>query len=80
MPSNYFEFGFLEDLQIGDVFKFSPTIDSEIPSKFYSVYAKESGTIKINSTYGKSIDRKEFPITHYKEVMIFPERKRYAAK
>lgn len=71
-----FTFDFFENLSIGDVFKFSPIIDNDYPSKFYTVFYKDELITKINSTYGKRILRFEFSNTMQREVMIFPKRKR----
>ena len=71
---NFFKFSYFDELKTGDVFKFSPIIDNDIPSKFYTVYAKDESTTKINSTYGKTILRLEYMNDLNKEVMIFPNR------
>lgn len=76
MNKDYFQFKWFDELQIGDVFKFSPIIDSDIPSKFYTVYQKDKGTTKFNSTYHKDLNRMEFANDTPREVMIFPNRKK----
>lgn len=72
---NYFEFKSFDELQTGDVFKFSPILDNDIPSKFYTVYHKNETHTKINSTYGKLLNRFEYENNINREVMIFPNRK-----
>jgi len=73
---NYFNFRFFDELQVGDVFKFSPILDDDIPSKFYTVYQKNEIITRFNSTYGKNLSRMEFPNDTPREIMIFPNRKR----
>jgi hypothetical protein len=71
---NYFKFSFFEELKEGDVFKFSPVMDNDIPSKFYTVYKKTDTITKINATYGKVLNRMEFNNNLPREVMIFVNR------
>ncbi len=75
MGKNFFNFKFFDELQVGDVFKFSPVIDSDIPRRFYTVYEKNEYTTKFNTTYGKCLYQNEFDNNIHKEVMIFPNRK-----
>lgn len=76
MSKDFFNFGFFDELQVGDVFKFSPIIDNDIPSKFYTVYHKDENTTKFNATYCKELNRMEFANDTPREIMIFPNRKR----
>lgn len=73
---NYFIFRYFDDLKVGDVFKFSPLLDDDIPSCFFTVYNIAGETVSINSTYGKKIVRFDYPTNLNREVMIFPDRKR----
>ena len=73
---NFFKFSFFDDLKLNDVFKFSPNIDKDIPSKFYTVYYKDETTTKFNATYGKELNRMEFANDTPREIMIFPNRKK----
>ena len=73
---NMFKFAYFEDLKQGDVFKFSPIIDSEIPSIFFTAYYKDENTTKFDSTYGKIIYRNEFKNDIDKEIMIFINRRK----
>ena len=72
---NYFVFGYFDQLQVGDVFKFSQILDDDMPNSFFTVYYKDDEFTKINSTYGK-LDRKVIPSNSIREVMIFESRKR----
>ena len=76
MSKDYFIFGLFSDLQVGDVFKFSPIIDSDIPNRFFTAYQKDADITKINTTYGKELNRMEFPNDTQKEVMIYPNRRK----
>lgn len=76
MSKDYFNFRFFDELQVGDVFKFSPLIDNDIASKFYTVYHKDENTTKFNDTYGKELNRMELVNNSRREIMIFPNRKR----
>ena len=73
---NYFMFDFFDSLNIGDVFKFSPFIDNDIPSRFYTVYSKDESTTKINATYGKNLYKQEYVNSLPREIMIFPNRRK----
>jgi len=76
---DFFKFRFFDELNVGDVFKFSPIIDNDdLPSVFYTVFYKDNLTTKINSTYGKKLMRFDFQNQELKnrEVMVFPERNR----
>jgi len=66
----YFKFNWFDDLQIGDVFKFSPE------SAFYTVIMKDESNTTFQKTFGK-LYTQVFPndISN-KEVMIYPDRKR----
>lgn len=74
--NNFFIFKFFNELQIGDVFKFSPIIDNDIPNKFYTVYQKNETTTKFNATYGKELNQKELLNDTKREVMIYTNRKK----
>lgn len=74
MNKNFFTFKLFEELVVGDVFKFSPTLDNDIPKKFYTVYFKDNVTTKINATYGKDLNKMEIPNSVTREVMVFPGR------
>jgi hypothetical protein len=76
MSKDFFQFRWFDDLKTGDVFKFCPIIDSDIPSKFFTVFAKDELNTKFNSTYGKELNTTEFANDTPREVMIFPNRKR----
>lgn len=76
MSKNYFNFSFFDELQVGDVFKFCPIIDNDIPNKFYTVYQKDETITKFNATYGRELNKMEFANNTSREVMIFPNRKR----
>lgn len=73
---NAFVFSSFDKLQVGDVFKFSPIIDEDIPSRFYTVYKKNEVLTFFNSTYGKKIYSNELKNSLNSEVMIFEERSR----
>ncbi len=72
---DYFQFKWFDELQVGDVFKFSPIIDNDIPTKFYTVYQKDENKTRFNATYGKELNRMEFANDLDREIMIFPYRK-----
>ena len=72
----FYEFAYFDELQIGDVFKFSPILDSEIPSTFFTVYAKDEKSTKASSTYGKKINWIELSNNIGREVLIYPGKKR----
>ena len=73
---NFFKFSFFDDLKLNDVFKFSPNIDKDIPSKFFTVYQKNEKTTKFNAKYGKDLSNMELPNDAPREIMIFPNRKK----
>ena len=73
---DYFQFKWFDELQVGDVFKFSLIIDNDIPTKFYTVYQKDENKTRFNATYGKELNRMEFANDLHREVMIFPYRKK----
>ena len=78
------EFMFFNELQIGDVFKFSP-VDAglytnvaalfDMPNIFFTVYQKDENNTKINSTYGK-LHKMELANDTEIKVMVFPNKKR----
>lgn len=77
--NDFFKFRFFNELNVGDVFKFSPIIDNDdLPSRFYTVYYKDELITKINSSYGKKIISRAFQNqeSENREVMVFPERNR----
>jgi hypothetical protein len=76
MSNSYFQFKWFDELQKGDVFKFSPILDNDIPSKYYTVSEKDNITTKIGATYGHALDRREYRNDLHREVMIFPNKKR----
>jgi hypothetical protein len=76
MKKDYFKFASFEDLQVGDVFKFSPIIDNDIPSKYYTAFVKDELNTTFNSTYGKELNTSKFPNNTPREIMIFPNRKK----
>ena len=76
MSKDFFQFKSFDELQVGDVFKFCPLIDSDVPSKFFTAFAKNEISTKFNSTYGKELHTMEFSNNTPREVMIFPNRKR----
>jgi hypothetical protein len=80
MDKNFFTFKWFDDLKVGDTFKFCPTIDSDIPSKFFTVYYKDEFITKFNSTYGKELNKMEFLNDTHKEIMLFPNRKKIIHK
>ena len=41
MGKDFFNFKWFDELQVGDVFKFCPITDSDIPSKFFTAFAKD---------------------------------------
>ena len=63
MNKDFFQFRWFEELQVGDVFKFCPVIDSDIPSKFFTAFAKDGVNTKFNATYGKELHTMEFVIS-----------------
>lgn len=70
-----FQFKWFDELQVGDVFKFCPIIDSDIPTrKFYTVYYKDELITKINSTYGKELHTIELANNTHREIMVYPNR------
>ena len=73
---NTFKFKWFDELQVGDVFKFCPILDDDIPSKFFTVFAKDDVNTKFNATYGKDLHTMEFANGINREIMIFPNRKR----
>jgi hypothetical protein len=76
MSKDFFQFKWFDELQVGDVFKFCPIIDSDIPSIFFTAFAKDEVNTKINATYGKELHRMDFANNTSREIMIFPNRKR----
>lgn len=78
MSKDFFQFRWFEELSIGDVFKFCPTIiDSDIPSKlFFTVYSKDEVNTKFNATYGRELHKMELANNTPREIMVFPNRKR----
>jgi hypothetical protein len=76
MNKDFFQFKWFNELQVGDVFKFCPVIDSEIPNKFFTAFFKDDKNTKFNATYGKELNTTEFSNETKKEIMIFPNRKR----
>jgi hypothetical protein len=75
MSKYYFQFKWFSDLQVGDVFKFCTIIDNDIPSIFYTAYAKDDINTKFSATYGRNLHRKNFANDTPREIMIFPNRK-----
>lgn len=73
---NFYIFKYFEDLNVGDVFKFSFVIDDNMHNKFYTVYEKNEINTKFNSTYGKELNRMELSNNYIREIMIFPYRKK----
>lgn len=73
---NHFQFNYFDELSKGDVFKFSPVLDSDIPSKFFTVIEKNEVNTKFAETYGKEYNVRQFANETPKEIMIFPNRKR----
>lgn len=76
MSKDFFQFKYFDELQVGDVFKFCTVIDSDVPSRFFTVFAKDGTSTKINSTYGKELHKMEFPNDAPREIMVFPNRKK----
>lgn len=76
MIKNCFIFRFFNELQIGDVFKFSSVYDSDIPNKFYTVISKDELNTKIQNTYGNVIQTIKINRNSIKETMVYPYRKR----
>jgi hypothetical protein len=76
-----FNFGFLDELKVGDVFRISP-INLEPLSRFYTVLSKGDHIIRVQNTYGKNLKTIEMTTkTKYNtpndtEVLIFFNRKR----
>lgn len=76
MSKDFFQFKWFDELQVGDVFKFCPIIDSDIPKKFFTAFAKDGVNTKFNATYGKELHTMEVLNNTPKEIMLFPNRKR----
>lgn len=74
MNKNSFEFKWFNDLKTGNKFKFSPIIDSDVPSKFFTVIKKNDTHTKFAETYGKMGNVREFANDTPREVMIFTNR------
>ena len=75
MSKDFFQFKWFDELQVGDVFKLCPIIDSDIPSKFFTAFKKDEVNTKFNATYGKELHTMEFANNTPIEIMIFPNRK-----
>jgi hypothetical protein len=73
---NYFQFKLFEELRVGEVFKFSPIIDLDLPDVFYTVFAKNELNTLFNSTYGKQLNTMIFSNNSPREVMVYPYRKK----
>jgi hypothetical protein len=72
---HFFKFAWFEELQIGEVFKFSPD------SVFYSVIKKNEVTTTFQTLYGKLINQTfRNDVCYNKEVLIFPDRQRNYSK
>jgi hypothetical protein len=73
---NFFKFRFFDELEIGDVFKFCPAIDSKINiSTFFTVLNKTETTTTIQTTFGK-VTARQINNNTITEIMVFPDRKR----
>ena len=73
---DFFQFKWFDELQVGDVFKFCPIIEPDLPSKFYTAFKKDEVKTTINSTYGKELHTIELANDTPRVIMIFPNRKK----
>lgn len=76
MEKDKCEFQQFCDLNVGDVFKFSPIESNEIPSRFFAAFEKDTKATRVRAIYGPDYTM-ELANNVSREVMVFPARRKF---